>query len=124
MYFLYKEIFQSVVALNYTKLLDPNSGYGLQFLIVISIFLYFSNKAQSIHQNFFNFILFIVFMSLYIGILQTVIYQPEASIANIDNLSIFNPLDLSTLEALFKLSQFSGLYPMQLMQKLKMFRLI
>ena len=35
-------------------------------------------------------------MSLYIGILQTVIYQPEASIANIDNLSIFNPLDLST----------------------------
>ena len=52
MYFLYKEIFQSVVALNYTKLLDPNSGYGLQFLIVISIFLYFSNKAQSIPQNF------------------------------------------------------------------------
>ncbi len=96
MYFLYKEIFQSVVALNYTKLLDPNSGYGLQFLLVISIFLYFSNKAQSIPPEFFNFILFIVFMSLYIGILQTVIYQPEASIANIDNLSIFNPLDLST----------------------------
>ena len=53
MYFLYKEIFQSVVALNYTKLLDPNSGYGLQFLIVISIFLYFSNKAQSIPPEFF-----------------------------------------------------------------------
>ena len=63
-------------------------------------------------------------MSLYIGILQTVIYQPEASIANIDNLSIFNPQTYQLLEALFKLSQFSGLYPMQLMQKLKMFRLI
>ena len=40
--------------------------------------------------------LFILSINFLIGFLQTFIYQGQASIEYIENLSIFNPLDLST----------------------------
>ena len=95
-----KEIFRSVISVVYTKLLDPNSGFGLQFLLITCIFIYFSNQSKSIPTSFFNYILFISFLTLLIGLLQTSIYLPDTTLDSIENSSIFNPLDLSIFRGL------------------------
>ena len=95
-----KEIFRSFASVVYTKLLDPNSGFGLQFLLITCIFIYFSNQSKSIPTSFFNYILFISFLTLLIGLLQTSIYLPDTTLDSIENSSIFNPLDLSIFRGL------------------------
>lgn len=99
-YILEKEVFRSVISVVYTKLLDPNSGFGLQFILIICIFLALSNRSLTIPKSFFNLILFILLLTILIGILQTYIYVPEASVEYIENMSIFNPLDLSIFRGL------------------------
>ena len=72
----------------------------MQFLLITCIFIYFSNQSKSIPTSFFNYILFISFLTLLIGLLQTSIYLPDTTLDSIENSSIFNPLDLSIFRGL------------------------
>lgn len=96
MYIVSSDIFLSVTALTFTKVLDPNSGYGLQFLFFMIIYIYVCSQSTTISHLFSSYMLFILSINFLIGFLQTFIYQGQASIEYIENLSIFNPLDLST----------------------------
>jgi len=95
-YIIYREIFISVVAVTYTKIFDPNSGYGLQFIFFIVLYIYVTLQSNSVSHQFSKYMLFILYLNFLIGILQTYIYQGQASLEYIENMSIFNPLDLST----------------------------
>jgi len=95
-----KEIFRSVISVVYTKLLDPNSGFGLQFLVIICIFLYLSTEAETIPSSFINYFLFVLVLTVLIGILQTNIFVPDTTVDSLENKSIFNPLDLSIFRSL------------------------
>ena len=99
-YITNKEIFRSVISVVYTKLLDPNSGFGLQFIVIICIFLYLSNEAKTIPTSFFNYFLFVLLLTILIGILQTNIFVPDTTMSSLENKSIFNPLDLSIFRGL------------------------
>ena len=99
MYLLSKDILRSVVSITYVKLFDPNSGFGLQFLLFLVLIIFLIKDSKTIPGKFFIYFIYIFSISLLIGILQSYIYLPEANLELIENISIFNPIDLSTFRS-------------------------
>ena len=61
MYIVSSDIFLSVTALTFTKVLDPNSGYGLQFLFFMIVYIYVCSQSTTISHLFSSSFCFIGF---------------------------------------------------------------